>query len=61
MPPLDSYENILDYITCVGYALTNTFILEETGASLLNAAKVALNAIAPRSRSRPNQTCDPNA
>ena len=59
MPPLDSYQNILDYIACVGYAMTNAFILEETGASFLNAARIALNAISPRMKPRQASSDDP--
>ena len=44
LPPLDCYENIRDFITCVGYAMAAEIMIEGTGQELLLAAKVALTA-----------------
>jgi hypothetical protein len=46
MPPLDSHENIRNFIACVGFAMATGVFLEETGLHLLHAAQVALRAAA---------------
>ncbi len=50
MPPLVGYENICNFIACVGYAMLTHILLPDTGTKLLYAAQVALSTIAPRSK-----------
>jgi hypothetical protein len=50
MPPLAGSQNIRDFITCVGFAMTADIFLEGTGSKLLYAAQIALNAAEPPHR-----------
>ncbi|MGA2048048.1 MAG: hypothetical protein ABSG96_10150 [Terracidiphilus sp.] len=50
IPPLVGYENICDFIACVGYGMLTGKILEASGTRLLYAAQVALSTVAPQSR-----------
>ena len=45
LPPIDSPENIRDFIACVAYGLQVNVFLPETGARLLWAAQVARTAV----------------
>jgi hypothetical protein len=45
MPQLVSYDNICEFIACVGYAMVNDILMEETGTRFLNAAKLALDVL----------------
>jgi hypothetical protein len=47
MPPLVGYENICNFIACVGYGMVTNAILESSGTKLLYAAQVALSTIGP--------------
>ena len=44
MPPLVGYENICDFIACVGYGILADVFVEGQGTKLLYAAQVALSA-----------------
>lgn len=50
MPPLAGYENICNFIACVGYGMLTHAFIESTGTRLLYAAQVALTTIAPQSK-----------
>jgi hypothetical protein len=50
MPPLVGYENICNFIACVGYGMVVNAILESSGTKLLYAAQVALSTLAPREK-----------
>jgi hypothetical protein len=50
MPPLVGYENICDFIACVGYGLLTRVFLGEMATRLLYAAQVALSTIGPREK-----------
>ena len=50
IPPLIGYENICDFIACVGYGMLSNKLLEASGTRLLYAAQVALSTVAPQSR-----------
>lgn len=50
MPPLSGYENICDFIACVGHGLTAGIIEEDQVGKFLFAARVALKAESLRPR-----------
>jgi hypothetical protein len=50
IPPLIGYENICDFIACVGFGMLTNMMLEASGTRLLYAAQVALSTVAPQSR-----------
>jgi hypothetical protein len=50
MPPLSGYQNICDFIVCVGYALTARLIPEDISTKYLYAAQVALSTIPARDK-----------
>src|SRR5580692_4686108 len=54
MPPLDSWENIRDFIACVTFAEVVGLILHHEAENFLSSAKVALAAIRHESK-RDNQ------
>jgi hypothetical protein len=54
MPPLDSWENIRDFIACVTFAEVVGLILHYEAENFLDSAKVALAAIRLQGK-RPNQ------
>ena len=45
MPPLVGYDNIRDFIACVGNAMLLHIIIEPEGTRLLYAAQVALSSV----------------
>ncbi len=45
LPPLSGYQNICDFIACVGYGILLGAIKEKNSGKLLYAAQVALAAI----------------
>jgi hypothetical protein len=45
MPPLSGYQNICDFIACVGYAMLNQVISENSAGKLLYAAQIALGTV----------------
>jgi hypothetical protein len=45
MPPLDSYENVRDFIACVSFAEVLNLILHHQAEDLLSSAKFALAAL----------------
>ncbi len=55
MPPLDSCENIRDFIACVTFAEVVSLILHYEAENFLNSAKVALTAVRHETKSRDNQ------
>jgi hypothetical protein len=52
MPPLVGFENICDFIACVGYGMLIKVFVEGHGTKLLYAAQVALSTIPPQERRR---------
>ena len=52
MPPLIGYENICNFIACVGYGMLTRVFMYATGTKLLYAAQVALTTVAPRSKAQ---------
>jgi hypothetical protein len=50
MPPLAGFQNICDFIACVGYGVLLTAIKPEDAGKLLYAAQVALCAIPAKDR-----------
>ena len=44
MPDLSGYENIRDFIACVGFAIIYDIVSQKEGDQFLAAAKVALTA-----------------
>ncbi len=48
MPQLSGYQNICDYIACVGYAMTNSILYLDSGGKLLYAAQVALSTVSKK-------------
>ena len=55
MPPLDSWENIRDFIACVTFAEVVGLILHHEAENFLFSAKVALAAVRNEPKSRDNQ------
>ena len=45
MPPLVGYDNIRDFIACVGNAMLLHIIIEPEGTRLLYAAQIALSSV----------------
>ena len=45
MPPLSGYQNIVDFIACVGYGMAVGAIVDQAGTRLLYAAQIALAAL----------------
>jgi hypothetical protein len=52
MPQFMGYENICNFIACVGYGVPTHTLLYSKGTRLLYAAQVALSTIAPRSKTQ---------
>jgi hypothetical protein len=52
MPPLIGYENICNFIACIGYGILTNIIEESIASKLLYAAQVALTTIAPQSKTQ---------
>ena len=52
MPQLVGFDNICDFIACVGYAMLNNVFVEGQGTKLLYAAQVALSTVPPQERRR---------
>jgi hypothetical protein len=50
MPPLVGYENICNFIACVGYGMLTGRFENADGTKLLYAAQVALSTVAPQSK-----------
>jgi hypothetical protein len=50
IPPLVGYENICDFIACVGYGMLTNKMFVTTGTRLLYAAQVALSTVSPQAR-----------
>src|SRR5580658_187012 len=55
MPPLDSWENVRDFIACVTFAEVVGLILHYEAENFLFSAKVALAAVRNEPKSRDNQ------
>jgi len=57
MPPLSGFQEIRDFIACVGYGMLLGAIKAENGTKLVYAAQVALAALPKHSRpSKPHKT-----
>jgi len=54
MPPLVGYENISNFIACVGYGMLTGVFLDRDGTKLLYAAQVAFNTASPRTKKSKN-------
>ena len=52
LPPLSGYQNICDFIACVGYGILLGTIKPDIGTKLLYAAQVALGAIPQQSKTQ---------
>jgi hypothetical protein len=52
MPPLSGYQNICDFIACVGYGMLLGAIKPENGTKLLYAAQVALSTIPQQAKTQ---------
>jgi hypothetical protein len=52
LPPLSGYQNICDFIACVGYGILVGSIKPDIGTKLLYAAQVALGAIPQQSKTQ---------
>ncbi|HXR40466.1 MAG TPA: hypothetical protein VN776_15300 [Terracidiphilus sp.] len=52
MPQLSGYQNICDYIACVGFGLVIDIIKEDRADKLLHAAQVALKAVSQLPKSQ---------
>jgi hypothetical protein len=52
LPALDTFQNIRDFITCVGFGLTSGVIFEASAADLFHAAEVALRADARTAKTK---------
>jgi len=56
MPPLIGYENICDFIACVGYGMLIKVFVQAHGTKLLYAAQVALSAGSTRAKKAKKRT-----
>jgi hypothetical protein len=54
MPPLDTWENVRDFIACVTFAEVVGLILHYEAENFLSSAKVALAAVRHESKFRDN-------
>jgi len=52
MPPLTGYQNICDFIACVGYGLVIDIIREDRATKFLYAAQTALNSVSQQPNSQ---------
>jgi hypothetical protein len=52
LPSLSGYQNICDFIACVGYGILLGAIKPDTGTKLLYGAQVALGAIPQQSKTQ---------
>jgi hypothetical protein len=55
LPPLDSYQNICDFVACVTFGMAIQAISEDSASKLLYGAQVAFNTIG-----RPPKTAKPD-
>jgi hypothetical protein len=55
MPPLVGYENISNFIACVGFGMLMVVFVDGEGTRLLYAAQVALNAGSTRKKKTKKQ------
>ena len=53
MPPLTGYQNICDFIACVGYGLLIGAVHEDSAGKLLYAAQVAFSTLPKPSKAPP--------
>jgi hypothetical protein len=54
MPPLVGYENICNFIACVGYGMLTGHFVDSQATKLLYAAQVALSTVPPQERAGKN-------
>jgi hypothetical protein len=60
LPPLSGYQNICDFIACVGYGILLGAIKPDVGTKLLYGAQVALGAIPQQSKTQ-SRTATPTS
>jgi len=60
LPSLSGYQNICDFIACVGYGILLGAIKPDTGTKLLYGAQVALGAIPKQSRTQSTTATTPS-
>lgn len=61
MPPLAGYQNICDFIACVGYGMVIEVVEQGASGKLLYAAQVALSAIPNQAKKQGNVIPTPSA
>jgi hypothetical protein len=60
LPSLSGYQNICDFIACVGYGILLGAIKPDIGTKLLYAAQVALGAIPRESKTQSRTAASPS-
>jgi len=53
MPPLSGYQNVCDFIACVGFGMLMGIIPETSAGKLLYAAQVTLSSASKRPKTPP--------
>ena len=59
LPPLSGYQNICNFIACIGYGILLGAIKPDTGTKLLYAAQVALSTVSVGAKTQSKATPTP--
>ncbi len=60
LPPLSGYQNICDFIACIGYGILLIAIKPDTGTKLLYAAQVAPSTVSVGAKTQMKATPTPS-